>query len=165
MSIRNVARLAALIAVGAIVAGCGEANDGNSTAPELQLRLVTSSADGSCTAEPLTADGPGAACDRVQNTTYELAKSLGAVTPRTVTRYSQGSEHTVNVDFDTANTATLNDVFAQAMDRQLALLLDGEVLSAPTIKSPTFTGRVEISFETADEADQIAAELGGSPTP
>jgi preprotein translocase subunit SecD len=70
----------------------------------------------------------------------------------------------VVVEFDTADTSTLSDVTGKAIDKQLAALLNGKVLSAPTVKSAITTGKVTFAFGTASEAERVAAELGASPT-
>jgi preprotein translocase subunit SecD len=132
--------------------------------PPLQLRIVTSSAEGPCSAPPLTSDGPGSACDRAGTTTYELGESLGVVTPTSVTRDGQGTGQTVAVEFDKADASTFGDVTGKAIDKQVAVLLKGKVLSAPTVKDPITAGKVTFGFGTASEAEQVAAELGASAT-
>ena len=160
------ARLTVLVAVASIVAGCSAANgDGGSPTPPLQLRLVTSSAKGPCSAPPLTSDGPGSACDRAGTTTYELAKSLGVVTPTSVTLDGQGAGQTLVAEFDKADAGKLGDVTGKAVEKQLAILLDGKVISAPVVKEPITGGKVTFAFGTAAEAEKVATELGASPTP
>jgi hypothetical protein len=159
------ARLTTLLAVASIVAGCSAANrDGGSPAPPLQLRLVTSSSEGPCSAPPLTSEGPGSACDRAGTTTYELGESLGVVTPTSVTRDSQGTGQTVVAEFDKADASKFGDVTGKAVEKQLAILLDGKVLSAPVVKEPLTGGNVSFAFGTAAEAEQVAAQLGASAT-
>ena len=164
MRARTFARLTVLVAVASIVAGCSAANrDGGSPAPPLQMRLVTSSAEGPCSAPPLTSDGPGSACDRAGTTTYELGESLGVVTPTSVTRDGQ-ERQTVRAEFDKADASKLGDVTGKALEKQLAILLDGKVISAPVVKAPLTTGNVAFAFGTAAEAEKVATELGASPT-
>jgi len=160
------ARLTVLVAVASIVAGCSAANgDGGSTKPPLQLRLVTSSAEGPCSAPPLTTDGPGSACDRAGTTTYKLGESLGVVTPVSVTLDGQAAGQTVNAEFDKADASKLGDVTGKAIEKQLAILLDGKVLTAPLVKEPLTGGKVAFAVGTPAEAEQVAAELSASPTP
>ena len=159
------ARLTVLVAVASIVAGCSAANgDGGSHTPPLQLRLVTSSAKGPCSAPPLTSDGPGSACDRAGTTTYKLAESLGVVTPTSVTLDGQGAGQTVVAEFDKADASKLGDVTSEALEKRLAILLDGQVLAAPVVKESMTAGKVTFAFGTASEAEQVAAELGASAT-
>jgi len=166
MRTRSFARLAALLAVASIVAGCSAANDdGGSPTPPLQLRLVTSSAEGLCSAPPLTSNGPGSACARAGTTTYELGESLGVVTPTSVARGDQGLGPTVVVGFDKADASKLGDVTGKAVQKQLAILLDGKVLSAPLVAAPVTDGKMTFAFGTASEAGQVATELGAPATP
>lgn len=159
------AGLIALVAAVSIVAGCSAANGhGGPAIPPLQLRIVTSSVQSACTAPPLTSDGPGSACDGAGTTTYELAGSLGVVTPTSVTLDSQGTGQTVVAAFDEADAGTLRDVTSNAVDKQLAVLLDGKVLSAPVVKEPFTAGKVTFAFGTAAEAKQVAVELGAAAT-
>ena len=95
---------------------------------------------------------------------HELAESLGVVTPTSVTRDGQGAGQRVVVEFDKADASTLSDVTGKAIDKQLALLLKGKVLSAATVKDPITAGKVTFGFGTASEADQVAALLGASAT-
>jgi hypothetical protein len=151
------------LAVASIVAGCSATNgDGGSPRPPLQMRLVTSSAEGPCSAPPLTSDGRGSACDRAGTTTYELGESLGVVTPTSVTLDGQGTGQTVVAEFDKADASMLGDVTGKALEKQLAILLDGKVLSAPVVKEPLTGGNLSLAFETASEAEQVAAELDAS---
>src|SRR5450631_252448 len=166
MRTRSFAHLTALLGVASIVAGCSGANgDGGAHTPPLQLRLVTSSAEGPCSAPPLTSDGPGSACDRAGTTTYELGRSLGVVTPTSVTRDGQGPGATVVAEFDKADASKFGDVTGKAVEKQLAILLDGKVLSAPVVKEPLTSGNVSFAFGTATEAQKVATELGASATP
>jgi len=166
MRTRSFARLAFLAVVASLVAGCGAASDnGSSPAQPLQLRLVTSSAEGPCSAPALTSDGPGSACDRAGTTTYELAKSLGVVTPTSVTLDGQGAGQTLVAEFDKADASKLGDVTGKAVEKQLAILLDGKVISAPVVKEPITGGKVTFAFGTAAEAEKVATELGASATP
>jgi preprotein translocase subunit SecD len=164
MRAQTFARLTVLVAVASIVAACSAANrDGGSPSPPLQLRLVTSSAQGPCGAPPLTSGGPGSACDRAGTTTYELGESLGVVTPTSVTRDGQDRQ-TVRAEFDKADASKLGDVTGKALEKQLAILLDGKVLSAPVVKEPLTGGNVSFACGTAAEAEKVATELGASPT-
>jgi hypothetical protein len=154
-------RLTVLVAVVAVVGGCSAAKgDGDSRTPQLQLRIVTSSTEGPCSAPTLTSAGPGSACDRAGTTTYKLAKSLGVVTPRSVRRDAQGES--VEADFDKADATRFGDVTGEAVEKQLAVLLDGRVLSATVVKEPITSGKVTFALGTASEAKKVAAELGAA---
>ncbi|WP_426593361.1 SecDF P1 head subdomain-containing protein [Cellulomonas sp. McL0617] len=167
MRTQSFARLAVLVSAALMVTGCAaddaDGHDG-STAPPLQLRLVTSTEAGACTAPPLTADGPGTACDLEGTTTYELAESLGVVTPTAVTRDAPAGAHAVGVEFDKADATTLKEVTSKAINEELALLLNGKVLSAATVHDPITTGTFIFGFGNASDADRAAALLGASST-
>jgi preprotein translocase subunit SecD len=168
MRTRSTARLTVLAAVGALLPGCSSAAsvDNNAPGKPLQLRLVTSSVERTCTAPDLTSDGPASACDREGTTTYELGRSLGVVTPTSVVLPTdQGSAQSVILDFDKTDTATLSEVSRKAVEKHLAILFDGQVLSAPRVMEPITTNQVVLAFGTAVEAKQVAAELTGSATP
>lgn len=165
MSTRSFARLTVLVAVASVVAGCSGANgDDGSPKPQLQLRIVTSSAEGPCSAPPLTSPGPGSACDRAGTITFELAESLGVLTPTSVTRDDQGAGLTVDAELDKADATKLGDVTGKAVEKQLAILFNGKVLSAPVVKEPLTGGKVAFGFGTVAEAEKVAAELGASAT-
>jgi preprotein translocase subunit SecD len=167
MYTRSIARLAVLAAAVALLAGCSSAASVGDSSPgkPLQLRLVTSSMHGTCSAPALTSDEPASACDRASTTTYQLGESLGVITPTSVVLpKDQGSTQSIVLEFDKADTGTLADVSRAAIDKHLAILLDGRVLSAPLVKSPLTTSQVTLGFGTASEAQQVAAELGASAT-
>lgn len=168
MDTRFVARIAVLAAVATLLAGCSSTATGATSSPgkPLQLRLVISSVEGTCSAPALTSDGPASACDRAGTTTYELAKSLGVVTPTSVTLPSdQGSTNSVTLELNEADTTTFGDVSREAIDKHLAIVLDGRVLSAPLVKESLTTSEMTLAFGTASEAKQVAAELRASATP
>ena len=171
MSRRSVAHLTALVAVVSFLAGCGAGDAAvDSVTPPLELRLVSSSVQASCSAPSLNSDGPGSACDRAGVTTYELGEPLGVVTPTTVTRSGDGAGQSVDVTFGTEDSTTLGDVTGAAVGKHLAILLDGRVLSAPLVLEPITVGAVAFSCGPAEEAARLATDLGAvgqgeSPTP
>jgi preprotein translocase subunit SecD len=166
MNTRLGASFAVLAAAVTLLAGCSSTATGATSSPgkPLQLRLVISSVEGTCSAPALTSDGPASACDRAGTTTYELAKSLGVVTPTSVA-LPKGSANSVTLELNKADTGTLADVSRKAIDKNLAIVLDGRVLSAPLVKAPLTTSEVTLAFGTASEAKQVAAELSASATP
>jgi preprotein translocase subunit SecD len=168
MNIRLVARFAVLAAVATLLAGCSGTAAGATSTPgkPLQLRLVISSVEGTCSAPALSSDSPASACDRAGTTTYELAKSLGVVTPTSVAlSKDQGSANSVTLELNKADTGTFANGSRKAMDKYLAIVLDGRVLSASLVKDPITTSEVTLAFGTASEAKQVAAELSASATP
>ena len=160
-----VARLAGLLAVASVAAGCSAVGGGGaSPSPRLQLRIVISSAPGRCTAPSLTSDGPGSACDKAGTTTYELGESLGVLTPTSVTRDGQ-EKQSLRAEFDKADASKFGEVTRKALEKQLAILFDGKVLTAPVVKEPLTGGNMSLTFGNTAEAEKVAAELGASATP
>ena len=168
MNSRFVVHFAVLATVSALLAGCSSPADveANAGGKPLQLRLVTSSVNGTCTALALRSDGPASACNRAGTTTYELGKLLGTVTPTSVTlSKDQGSAHSIILELNTADTNTLGKVSGDAIDKNLAIVLDGRVLSTPLVKAPITSSPLTLAFGTASEAKQTTAELRTSATP
>ena len=64
-----------------------------------------------------------------------------------------------------ADTSTLGNVSGDAIDKNLAIVLDGRVLSAPLVKAPITTSPLTLAFGSASEAKQTAADLTASATP
>lgn len=142
--------------------------DGDTRSPgkPLQLRPVISSVDGPCTAPALTSVGAGTACDREGTTTYELEKVLGVLTPDSVAlSENQRSANSVTLSLSAADTGTLGDVSREALNKNLAMVFDGRVVSAPLVKDALTTSALTLMFETASEARRVAADLGASATP
>jgi hypothetical protein len=165
MNARFVARFVVLAAVVSILAGCSSTATGGTRSPSnpLQLRLMISSVQGTCSAPALTSDGPARACDRTGTTTYELGKSLGTVTPTSVVLGKEkGSTNSLTLQFNKADTSTLGDVSRGAMNKHLAIILDGRVISAPIVEEPITTSELTMAFATAPEAKQIAAAMDTS---
>ena len=163
MRTRSLVSLVALFAAAALLAGCSAAGGAEaSSAPALELRIVTSSVQEQCTVPPLTSAGPGSACDIAGTTTYAVGEALGVMMPTSVTRAGEGAGQRVDVLFDTADRDTLAAVTGAAQGKQLALLADGRVLGAALVMEPITAGAFTFSFGTAAEADQVATALGAT---
>ena len=160
--------LLAFAVAATFLTGCSATAVGDTNLPgkPLQLRLVISSVDGLCTAQSLTADGAATACDQAETITYELSDVLGVITPESVTPSdNQGSTHSVNLDLNDTDIDTLSDASQEALDQNLAIVLDGRVLSAPLVKDTLSSSPLTLMFETASEAEQVAADLMAATTP
>lgn len=73
-----------------------------------------------------------------------------------------GTGHLVTVEFDPEGARTWSDFTAANVGNQVAILINGRVLSAPSIQSPITGGVTQITGNfTADEADQLARQLVG----
>ncbi len=144
MSTRSIAHLVVLAVIATLLAGCSSTTPGGTTSAgkPLQLRLVISSTAGTCSAPAVTSDSPASACDNAGTTTYELARPLGTITPVSVVlAKDQGSAHSVTLELNKADAGTLGDVSREAVDKHLAIVLDGRVLSAPLVQEPLTRAR------------------------
>ncbi|WP_104190390.1 hypothetical protein [Cryobacterium sp. Y82] len=91
---------------------------------------------------------------------------LGVITPESVTPSdNQGSTHSVHLDLNDTDTDTLSEASQEALDKNLAIVLDGQVLSAPLVKDALSSSPLTLMFETASEAEQVAADLMATTTP
>jgi preprotein translocase subunit SecD len=62
-------------------------------------------------------------------------------------------------------TPTHSARFRATLDKNLAVILDGRVLSAPLVKDSLTTNPLTLVFETPSEAKQVVADLRTSATP
>jgi preprotein translocase subunit SecD len=121
----------------------------SSAGKPLQLRLVISSTEGTCSAPAVTSDSPAGACDNASATTHELAKALGTITAISVALpKDQGAAHSVTLELNKADAGTLDEVSREAVDKHLAIVLDGGVLSAPLVNEPLTTNMLTLAFGT-----------------
>lgn len=162
MNTRRIARVATILVAAGVLAACG--SPGSAPSPSLQLRLVTSSTDGPCDAPALATDGPGTACSEDGTTTYQVGASLGTITPTSVTRPDVGGGQVLDLAFDQAGSAKLGEVTGKAIGKQLAILIDGRVLSAAQVADAITGGTVQMSFGTSAEAARVAALLHATPS-
>lgn len=142
-------RLPWLVLTALLVAGCGrQATPVAATVlPPLQLRLVLAEPSGSCTAPPLLAPGPGTACSWDSSSTYSLGPSLGDLQPTSaqLTSDALGIGEVLDVQLDHDSAARFEQLTADALNRQVAVLLQGRVASAPTIQSRIAGGELQIT--------------------
>jgi preprotein translocase subunit SecD len=72
----------------------------------------------------------------------------------------------VVLEFNAAGAQTFADYTSANIGRPIAIVLDGKIMSAPTILSAILGGSVMISgVNTADEAEQLAAIMHGGVLP
>ena len=67
-------------------------------------------------------------------------------------------EKAIGVKLDKSGTRKLADATAKGLGRRLAIVLDGQVISAPTVREPIEGGSLEISGFPGG-ADDLAADL------
>lgn len=80
----------------------------------------------------------------------------------------QDNQNVVNIQFDQQGGQRFAALTTQNVNRPFAIILDGEVLSAPNIQSPILGGQAQISGSfTPESANQLAISLrsGALPVP
>ncbi len=80
----------------------------------------------------------------------------------------RNNENIVNIKFDQEGGRKFADLSTQNVGERFAIILDGEVISAPTFNEPILGGSAQISGNfTADSANQLAISLqsGALPVP
>jgi protein-export membrane protein SecD len=86
-----------------------------------------------------------------------------------VTFQSQGlSEPQVSLKFDDEGTKLFADITKKNLEKRVAIYLDGEIISAPTVQSEITNGEAVITGKfTIDEANQLVKRLneGALPVP
>ncbi len=77
-----------------------------------------------------------------------------------------GNAPVVTIRFDAAGGATFARVTAQAVGKRFAMVLDGKVLSAPSINEPILGGSAQISGNfTVESANNLAISLRSGSLP
>ena len=71
----------------------------------------------------------------------------------------------MTLDLNDADAETLSAASSKALDKNLAMVLDGRVLSAPLVKDTLTRSSLTLMFATASEAEQAVADLSASTTP
>lgn len=112
---------------------------------------------------------PLVTCDRTAPAKYVLEPAFltGAdVDSARAEQDPQSGRHVVSITFRDEGAKIWTDFTTQNVTRQVAILLDASVLSAPTIQEPILTGTTIIHGGdggfTEDEAERFAARLGSS---
>ena len=78
----------------------------------------------------------------------------------------QNNENVVNIQFDTQGGAKFAKLTTENVNRPFAIILDGEILSAPNINEPILGGGAQISGSfTAESANQLAISLRSGALP
>ncbi len=78
----------------------------------------------------------------------------------------QTNQHVVNLEFSDEGGKKFADLTMQNVGRTIAILLDGEVLTAPNVREPILGGKAEISGQkTLEEAQQLAVLLRSGALP
>jgi preprotein translocase subunit SecD len=98
--------------------------------------------------------------------TYEAFMTGEVVTAATVGQNSTNGKVVVNVTMDAEGTQTWGDFTTANIGKQVAIVLDGTVQSAPQVQSAITDGRTEISGNfTAESAKQLKSVLESGALP
>jgi preprotein translocase subunit SecD len=89
----------------------------------------------------------------------QLKDAAASINPQT-------DQAEVNLEFEPDGAKIFAEVTAQNVGKQLAIVLDGNVIQAPAIREPIPNGRAQISpYESLDEAQNIAILLRSGSLP
>jgi len=78
----------------------------------------------------------------------------------------QNNENVVNIQFDTQGGTKFAKLTTENVNRPFAIILDGEILSAPNINEPILGGSAQISGSfTAESSNQLAIALRSGALP
>lgn len=135
-------------------------------ASSVQLRQVTGTRVGKCAGAATQPDPSASAaiCDPSTGTTYLLAKAdvVGGVLDAVASMPANQVAWSVTVSFDPEASAQLARVTTQlaGSGQQLAMVVEGRVVSAPTVESPITGGRLTIAGTfTKASAESLARAL------
>jgi preprotein translocase subunit SecD len=144
-----------------VLGGCATQEPADGPAMQsLELRAVVSEVEEACTAPPVTSDVAAPACDQDGATTYQLAKSLGSITPTSAhLADGQGAGGSIVLQFDRTDRSVLASATRETIGERLAILLDGRVLSAPQVMEPLDSGQVTLAFGSSTEAREVDDRL------
>ena len=141
---------------------------------ELEFKLVDTSALPADVAQGIAPPGseivPGAPGGDYQGTALAVRRLGGirgdSLTDATQSFEPQTNQPVVSITFDSQGARRFADLTTQNVNRQFAIILDGEVLSAPNINEPILGGQAQISGSfTVETANQLAISLRSGALP
>lgn len=143
------------------------AQDAHTSLGTLQIRTVSSTTPGQCSAPPLTGAAAGRTCSLDSKTTYDLGPSLGelTVTGAQLAVDPPTDGQVVVVDVDRPSAKMLKDVTTRSVGESLAVLLGGRVATAATVQGPIGSGRLQLASGDPAVVAQVAASLHAAPAP
>ena len=125
--------------------------------PQEELK-PTLGPDGQLTIDPASAWKPtGLSGKQLKNATADFQQTAtGAL----------GSQVVVKLQFDDEGTKLFSELTAANLNKPIAIFLDGEIISAPTVQSQITDGQAIISGNfTADVAKELATRLNSGALP
>lgn len=109
-----------------------------------------------------TSDKEAVIIDKEKKTKYRVGPTLmtGSALSTAATGFDQFNKAEVNITFSAEGGKLFDEVAAKTYQKQLAIVLDDVVQSAPTIQSKSYSGRAVISGSfTTEEANTLALVL------
>jgi len=110
---------------------------------------------------------PGAEIDFSQLASLTEIGLTGSQLKRATVQFDQNTgEPQVGIQFDDEGSKVFADVTSQHTGKQLAIVLDGQIIMAPNLNEPIFGGQAQISGGfTLDEAKQLSIQLNAGALP
>ena len=102
---------------------------------------------------------------------FEAVRRIGGIQGDSLTGAQAGvnqqtNEDVVNIQFDSQGTQKFAKLSSENVGQRFAMILDGEVLSAPVFNEPILGGNAQISGSfTAETANQLAIALQSGALP
>jgi preprotein translocase subunit SecD len=102
---------------------------------------------------------------------FEAVRRLGGIRGDSLTKAQAGVDpqtnlNVVNITFDAQGGAKFAKLTTENTGKPFAIILDGQVLSAPNINEPIIGGQAQISGNfTAETANELAIALGSGALP
>lgn len=119
---------------------------------------ATVGADGKVVVDPATGwDKTGLSGKQLKKATADIQQS---------SKSGLGRQVVVRLQFDDEGTKLFSDLTTANIGKQIAIFLDGQIISAPTVQSAITNGEAIITGDfTADEAKQLASRLNSGALP
>ena len=118
--------------------------------------------------EAMAADSKAGKQVKQEDVIYPTIMSGADLESANVTRNSNTGEYVISFKLNEKGTQIFGDHTSKNTGAYLAIVLDGAVISSPTIREPITSGTGQISGQfTADSANQLALQLryGALPVP
>ena len=118
--------------------------------------------------EALAAESKAGKQVKQEDVIYPTIMSGADLESANVTRNSNTGEYVISFTLNEKGTQIFGDHTTKSTGAYLAIVLDGAVISSPTIREPITSGTGQISGQfTADSANQLALQLryGALPVP
>ncbi len=131
---------------------------------ELEFKLVVPANDPGSQVLPYA---PGSVGEGTQISVRRLGGIRGdSLTNAQPTRNQQNNEPVVSITFDAQGAQRFARLTSENVNKQFAIILDGEVISAPTINEAILGGQAQISGGfTVETANQLAIALNSGALP